>query len=194
MTRPDTGLLVALLVAMLAGAAHAGPAPDAQVLKDYKLTMAVMEKVAAANAIAQKSATKDPRQQALAKKQAELAALEAKEQPTDADQERMAVLADEIARADEGTAGNGANGTTIADFAKSLESTPALAAAIKSAGLSSREYATAALALMQAAMIQGLIDQKMLAKAPPDVSQQNVDFVRLNRAKLEAMGVFPKGD
>ena len=45
--------------------------------------------------------TKDPRRQQIAKKKAELAALKGKEEPTEAEQELMAALADEIERLEE---------------------------------------------------------------------------------------------
>jgi hypothetical protein len=187
--------LALLIIGSLRPAIAQSASPDARELEAYELSMPVLEKIAAANAAAQRTQAKDPRQQKLAKQKAELAALEAKDELSNAEHERLAVLADEIARADEGDQDDGANGAgTIAEYAARVESSPALAAAVKAVGLSPREYATAALALLHAATAQAFMDQKLLAKLPPEVSQRNLDFVRQHRARLEKLGVFPKGD
>lgn len=195
-----------IVVSVLAAALSAAPgmalaqapssrsAQDLQAIRDYKLSMPVVEKIAKANAAAKQAAAKDPKQQRLAKLEAELAALTAREDLTEAEWKRMGVLEDEIARAED-DGDDGRNGTgSLADFARQVEANPPLAAALRSVGLSSREYATAVFALFEAGMTDAFIEQKLLKQAPPEVSKHNLDFVRQNRVQLTAMGVLSTDD
>lgn len=193
MTQRTTMMLAGAFAAALATMVQASPASDAQAIKDYKLTLPVMEKIAKANAIAKQASAKDPGRQRLAKLEDELAKLEAKEEPTEAEHERMAVLADEIARAEDEDQDDDFGGAeSLAEFARRVDADPRLGAAIRSVGLTSREYSTALFALLQAGLTAGLLDQKLLQQAPPELSKHNLDFVRQHRAELEALGVMTR--
>ncbi len=179
----------------LARASDAQAAKDSRELKDYQLTMPVIDKIAKANKTAKQAMAKDPKQQRLATLEAELAALTVREDLTEAEWKRMGVLEDEISRWDDDDADDDLNGAgTISEFTRRVEVNPALAAAIRSVGLTPREYATALLALLQATLTDGLIEQKLLKQAPPEVSRHNLDFVRQHRAQLTATGVLSPDD
>ncbi len=179
----------------LARASDAQAAKDSRELKDYQLTMPVIDKIAKANKTAKQAMAKDPKQQRLATLEAELAALTVREDLTEAEWKRMGVLEDEISRWDDDDADDAPNGAgTISEFTRRVEVNPALAAAIRSVGLTPREYATALLALLQAALTDGLIEQKLLKQAPPEVSKHNLDFVRQHRAQLTATGLLSQDD
>jgi hypothetical protein len=187
----------------VAQAAAAQASPDQRELQAYVLSMDVLNKVAKANrtAMAAKdaAAAKDPAKQRLAKKKAELAALEAKDEPTEAEQERMMVLSDEIARAEEqddddvdvGDDWNEA--MTIAGMARRIDTTPEAAAAVRAVGLSSREYATASLTLLHASLADAMLKQKLLKQVPPEVSKRNLEFVQAHAKEIEALGIFSEG-
>jgi hypothetical protein len=66
---------------------------DLQEVQSYRLSMDVVRKLSAVYKAATAAEAKDPRRQQIAKKKAELKALESKEEPTEAEQERMAALA-----------------------------------------------------------------------------------------------------
>ena len=74
---------------------------DLQEVQSYRLSMDVVRKLTAVYKAMAAAEAKDPKRQQIAKKKAELKALESKQDPTDAEQERMASLADEIARLEE---------------------------------------------------------------------------------------------
>ena len=185
----------------VAQAAAAQASPDQRELQAYVLTMDVLNKVAKANrtAMAAKdaAAAKDPAQQRLAKKKAELAALEAKDEPSEAEQERMMVLSDEIARAEEEDDGDvdfdWNEAMTIAGMARRIDTTPEAAAAVRAVGLSSREYATASLALLHASLADAMLKQKLLKQVPPEVSKRNLEFVQAHAKEIEALGIFSEG-
>lgn len=186
------GTLALLTMAPLQPAAAQPASPDARELKAYALTMGVVTKLAKANAAAVAARAKDPRQKQLAQRKGELAALEAKEAPSDADQERMAVLADEIARSeDEDDAdGDRPDASTIAEYARRIDATPAHADAVRAAGLTSREYATAMMVLVRSSIAWGLMKEGLLKQAPPEVSPQNLEFVRVHEREIAALGVL----
>lgn len=190
------GMFSAASGVALAQPASAQSAQDARELQAYVLTMDVVKKVAKANKAALAAKAKDPAQQRLAKKKAELAVLEAKEEPTDADQERMYVLADEISRfEDEDEQDEERNdAVSVTALARNLDASPELAAAVRSAGLSTHEYATASVALMQASITHALLKEKMLKQAPPDIPKQHLEFVRSNEKELAALDVFKQVD
>lgn len=185
------GTLIAVPDGAYAQAANAQSAKDQQELKDYKLTMEVINRIAKANQAATQARSKDPKRQKLAKQMAELAALEAKDDPTEAEQERMAVLEDEIERFEDDDAPVlGLNGAaTISDYARYVDANPALAAAVRSVGLSSREYATAMLALVEASIAHEFMKLQKTKQAPPGISPHNLEFVRTNEKQIAALGV-----
>lgn len=176
----------------IAQPATAQVAKDQQEIRDYKLSMAVLERVAKANKAAAAASATSPARQRLAKQKAELEALEAKDDPSAAEQQRMMTLADEIARAedDDQADDDSRDGLTITEYARRIDGTPALAAAIRSVGLSSREYATAVLALLEAGIAHAFMQQQALKQAPPGVSPHNLEFVRTHEKQIAALGIL----
>ena len=173
-------------------AAHAAPAQadrDLQEVQSYRLSMDVVRKLAAVHKAAAAAQAKDPRQQMIAKKKAELKALESKEEPTQAEQERMATLTDEIQRleesADSGVTLEGA--TTLSELARRLDGVPAFAAAVRGAGMTTREFATAQLALLQTGIAYALLKSSPGQQPPPGVSKDNLEFMRLHEQEIEAL-------
>ena len=176
------------------GVAGAMPAPaqadsDLQEVQSYRLSMDGIRKLTAVYKAAAAAEAKDPRRQQIAKKKAELKALESKEEPTAAEQERMATLADEIARleesADSDVTLNGA--TTISEMARRLDAVPAFAAAVRGAGMTTREFATAQLSLLQTGIAYALLKSSPGKQPPPGVSKENLEFMRLHEQEIEAL-------
>jgi hypothetical protein len=162
---------------------------DLQEVQSYRLSMDVLRKMTAVYKAAAAEEAKDPRRQQIAKKKAELAALEGKEEPTEAEQERMAALADEIEQLEE-AAESGATlegATTLTEMARRMDAVPAFAAAVRGAGLTTREFATAQLALLQAGIAHALLKGSPGKAPPPGVSKENLEFVRLHEPEIEAL-------
>jgi len=173
-------------------AAEGAPAQadrDLQEVQTYRLSMEVVRKLTAVYKAAAAEEAKDPRRQQIARTKAELAALESKEEPTEAEQERMAALADEIERLEE-TAESGATlegATTLTEMARRMDSVPAFAAAVRAAGMTTREFATAQLALLQTGIAYALLKSSSGKQPPPGVSKDNLEFMRLHEQEIEAL-------
>jgi hypothetical protein len=189
------GFAVAAGLGAAAGAAPAPPAQaaadrDAKEVQSYRLSMPVIQKLSAVYKAAAAEEAKDPKRQQLAKKKAELKALESKEEPTEAEQERMSVLADEIERleqeADSGTTAR--NPSSLSEMAARVDSVPALAAAVRAAGLTSREFATAQLALLQTGLAHALLKASPPGTpSPAGVLKENLEFFRVHEKELESI-------
>jgi len=74
--------------------------------------------------------------------------------------------------------------TMAAGLVARLENTPALAAALGTAKLTSREYAIFALVLFAAHLAHGFIDAGVLRGAPPGAPADNVAFVQAHQAEV----------
>jgi hypothetical protein len=79
------------------------------------------------------------------------------------------------------------NNQSTAQMIARLESHPAAKRALSQAGLTAKDYVWITAAWLQAAMTQGILDGTPGAKAPEGQNMQNVDFLRANKAELEAM-------
>ena len=186
MKHSSTVVAVGFLAAGLVAAAD-----DAKEVQSYRLSMPVVQKLGAVYKVAAAEEAKDPRKQQLAKKKAELKALESKEEPTEAEQQRMSVLVDEIERleqeADAGTS-SADNPKSLSEMAAKVDSVPALAAAVRAAGMTSREFATAQLALLQTGLAHALLKASPAGTpAPPGVLKENLEFFRLHEKELESI-------
>jgi hypothetical protein len=163
---------------------------DTKEVQSYRLSMPVIQKMSAVYKAAAAEAAKDPKKQQLAKKKAELKALEAKDEPTDAEQQRMSVLADEIERMEDGDdAGTSADSSmSLSQMAARIDAVPSLAAAVRAAGMTSREFATAQLTLLQTGIAHALLKASPAGTAPPPgVLKENLEFFRLHEKELESI-------
>lgn len=75
---------------------------------------------------------------------------------------------------------------TIAGMAASMERVPEIRRAFRKAGLTTREGVTLSLVLMQAVMYEQVAAMNPDAKVPYNMNPANLDFVKKNKAQLEA--------
>lgn len=78
---------------------------------------------------------------------------------------------------------------TISGTVRAIERHPALVAAIKNAGMTTREYVVMGMTLMMTAIAVGLKRQGSLAmkELPPSISKENAAFVEQNFDKIETL-------
>jgi|HubBroStandDraft_6_1064221.scaffolds.fasta_scaffold1180497_1 hypothetical protein len=76
---------------------------------------------------------------------------------------------------------------TIQDAVRTTEKYPAVTAAIKSAGLTTRDFVVMTGTLMGAEMAVGMKKQGQIKQYPPSVSPENAAFVEQNWDRLNAM-------
>ena len=73
-----------------------------------------------------------------------------------------------------------------AQYVARLEASPAMKAAIESAGMSVRDYAYTSQSLVATLMAVGAVEAGQLKEIPEGINQRNVDFVKAHRAEIEA--------
>jgi hypothetical protein len=88
-------------------------------------------------------------------------------------------------RGDDG--GDDGNGQTIDQVVARLNAKPGVPQAIKSAGMTTREYVVFTMAVFQAGMASWALSQPG-GKLPPDVSMDNVNFYRKHEASMQKVG------
>lgn len=164
---------------------------DEKELASYRLTMPTVKKVAAVTRALAEIEQKDPAVQELTKVRAELKVLQAKEEMTEAEGERIEKLTEREeqleAQIDSRDRNAGPN-DTLDDMVARLQKEPAAMAVLAREGLAPREYAKCLLALLQVALVEGFSEGKAeLTKLPPGINPENVKFVRENKAVLEDM-------
>ena len=73
------------------------------------------------------------------------------------------------------------------DLASRIEKFPPMASAIRSAGITPREYMLITMSYMQAAMAAGFKKQGLLKEVPKGTPVENVTFIEKNEAELQAI-------
>jgi hypothetical protein len=181
-----------LLVSMVSGLSAQGARPgeaDLKELANYKLTMATVEKVKVATRAMIAEIKKDPKYQQLLKLEAEIEALEKKDERTDAEDEKLAALneqKDKLETSADSPLSLG-QADSLTEMEAGIRKSPPIANALQSAGMTPREYATFMMAMIQASMVAGFKKAGMLKEIPKDVNPENVKFIEAHEAELKAM-------
>ena len=194
-------VLVACLVVSLGGVSAAqipGLSPaDSKELASYELTMDTAKKVFGAIRLMMVEMKKDPKVQALMKTEAELEALEKKEELTDAESERLEKLRELREQQKEAVDNTvfASEGLQRADSLDAMEAEirkhPKAAALLAQAGVSPREYAKFMMASVMAGMVAGFQKSGMIKDLPKELSASinpaNIKFMEEHGAELEQM-------
>lgn len=189
-------LLAAVLTlgfaAVWTNAQAAQTSPDEKAIAAYRLTMPTVKKVMAVTQSFVEEAAKDPKVQELAKLKADIAALEKKEELTEAEQAQLDKLHERRTALEESESEDEpsaiANSDTLADMEAKIRKHPAAMRVLAREGLSPREYALCMMTLLQASLIEGFSQGKAdINKLPAGVNPENLRFIRENKAELEAM-------
>lgn len=181
-------VVMAVLVSAAPTFGQAKTDADTQEIAAYRLSMDTVNKVAAATRVMAAELKKDPRFQDAAKVDAEIKAIEKKDETTEADDARLEKLK---ARREELSDALGGLSMGNADSLTAMEAqfrtVPPLMAGLRAANLTPREYAKFMLAALQAGMVAGLKKQGMIKEIPKDVSAENVKFMEEHEAELKAL-------
>ena len=180
---------VALIVLAPAPAAAQGnPAdPDTREVQAYVLTMPKLRQLNQFFGDLLRQREADPAYQALLKKKKELEALNAKDELSAAEEERMARLEAEIEEAELAEEGPDDDDQSLSAMAQRMAADPRIAGALKRAGLAPREAATLQLALFQAAFTVGMLESGTIKEIPKEANTDNVKFFRANRAEIATL-------
>jgi hypothetical protein len=194
MTKTMMTFAIALLLATPPLAAPAGAQQpkaaadaDTRAVASYRLTMPMVQKVAAAMQTFAAEMQKDPKVAQIAAMEASIAKLEAKAENAELSEAEEKQLEDlqqkkEALENDDDDSSN--SGGSIADMEAAVRKQPALLNALQSQGISAREYATFMMAYIQAAMTYGMQKQGYLKEIPAGVNVENVKFMSEHEAEL----------
>lgn len=163
---------------------------DAEEVKNYRLTMAKIHQLAKASEALARAMQADPRYQAHQKLKGEIDALEKKDELSEAESNRLEELRTKLdaMEAENDARFDAAGDQSLDGLAKRIESEPVMAGAIRSAGMTPREYSLVNLALFQAMMAHEV--QKSLGgkELPQEVTEgavrENVKFIAENEAEI----------
>ena len=186
------GIVALLLTSMVSGLSAQGARPSDADLKEiaaYKLTMETVEKVKVATRAMIAEIKKDPKYQRLLKLEAEIEALEKKDDRTEAEDANLAALNEEKEKLESASDGPLSLGqaNSLSEMEANIRKSPAIANALQSAGMSPREYSTFMMAMIQASMVAGFKKAGMMKELPKDVNPENVKFIEEHEAELKAM-------
>lgn len=162
---------------------------DSKEIAAYTLTMATVNKFETAMRAFATEMKKDPRVQQQMKLKNEIDALKKKEELTDAEQTRLESLEQQLEEAKDRMQGemNIGKAETLSEMATQASRIPQLVTALKSAGLTPREYAVFTLALFQASAYAGLQKAGMVKDIPANVNRAQIKFVLDHEAEIRAL-------
>jgi hypothetical protein len=174
------------MVTMMAPGLLAGQAldADARELAAYRLSMETVEKVKVAMRVAAEEAKKDPKFAGRMKLDAEIDALEEKDDRTEAESERLEKLRAQREAMEEADFGDA---KSLSEMEAQIRAIRPLTAGLARAGLPPRDFAKFMLAYFQAGMASALRKSGMAKEIPPGVSAENVTFIETHEAELSAM-------
>ena len=168
-------------------------AADSKELATYRLTMENVRKMQTAMRAMAEEASKDPKFQAVMKLNAEIDALEKKEELTDAEAERLDALRQKKEQAEEALDDQGVNMNdvkTLDDMEAKIKKFPPMARALNGAGLSPREFSKMTMMMMMAGMVASFQKSGMLKELPKELKEihpDNVKFMIDHEAEIAAM-------
>jgi hypothetical protein len=161
---------------------------DIQELRAYRLSLPKVKQMAAATLAYAQAQSRDPRVQARRQREKELTALEAKSAArlTDAEQKRREELRAKLEAEDAEAArrGDDVEPKTLSDMARRIEGEPDLANAIRTAGLTTREYSLLTLSFFNAMFAHGMKKAGTIKELPADILPENIAFIQSNEAEL----------
>jgi hypothetical protein len=193
--RTPLALTFLLAIATAPAAAQANSAAaDAREVQGYRLTMPKLNQLNQAMADLHRQRDADPEYQRLLSRKKELAALSEKDDPTDADRDRMERLEAEIEEAEQAEDVPEDKDQSLSAMAQRMAADPRIAGALKRANLAPREAATMQLALFQVTFAVGLLESGSIKEIPKDVNPDNVKFYQANRAAIDALTVLRERD
>ncbi|HEX6974638.1 MAG TPA: hypothetical protein VF147_09560 [Vicinamibacterales bacterium] len=190
--RIGVGILAVIIATATGAAAQAKPQMDADAreLAAYRLTMESVNKVAAATRAMAVEMKKDPRYQEAMKLDADIKALEKKDELTDAEDTKLQQMKEKREQLSEALDdGSLSNSKSLSEMAAAIEKFPPMANGLRAAGMTPREYAKFMMAMLQASMVAGFKKSGMMKESdiPKEVNLENVRFIEEHQKELEAL-------
>ncbi|MCA1562867.1 MAG: hypothetical protein LC753_19860 [Acidobacteria bacterium] len=160
---------------------------DMQEVSSYRLSMDTVRKVDVAMRAMFEEMAKDPRWQASIKLETELKALNAKEERTEADDRRIEELEMEKEKLRAENPFNLGSANSLSEMEAQIQKITPMENALRTAGLTAREYSKFMLAMLQAGMAAGMKKSGLIKELPKDFPVENVKFMEDHEAELTAL-------
>ena len=167
---------------------------DTKEILSYRLTLDGLKQFAAATRHMVEAAKSDPRYREMTTLQAELKALEDKDELTEADEARSEKLRTQIEALEDSMPNAGINASdtkSLSDMEAAIGKEPLMKNALNAAGMSARDYAKFTIAFFQAAMVHGMQKSGLVKEIPKDLqatlNMENIKFVEANQAAINAL-------
>lgn len=162
---------------------------DMKAVASYRLTTAGLERMTRVSRAVANEIRNDPEFREAIETDKQIDALEAKDDLSEAEQQQLEALRakqDAFEKAHD-TDDSENDAQTLDDMAAQIQKFPPLARALKSEGVSAKEYATFSLALFQAAFAAGAQKSGMLKELPAGINAENVKFVQEHEAEIKKL-------
>ena len=167
-----------------------GGSADDKEMAAYRLTLPVLDKVVTATKNLGAAIKNDPRFQKQQAIRAEIEKLEEKEEPTEAEMQRLEKLNADLEKLEEATTLPDTQTQTLDQMEAAMRKEPLINNALTSAGLTPREYAKFMFAYMSAGMVAGMLESGTIKEVPKElaasVNMDNVKFFQVNKAQIAA--------
>ena len=161
---------------------------DAKTIAAYRLTSDGLRKVINVNRAILQTVLTDPKVQESMKISAEIETLSKKDELSAAEAVRLEQLETRREQLEEAVDNPiGGDVKSLAEMEGRIRKYPPMVQALKTEGMSPREYSIFWMAFLQAALAHGFQKAGMMQQLPPDVSPDNVKFVAEHQAEIEAM-------
>lgn len=163
--------------------------PDLREMSTYTLTMDTVAKVERVNRTLMEVVKKDPRYAEEIKLKAELAAIQKKDETTEADDKRVQQIDERLTALQDSdkNAFNLNDAKNLNEMAAKIQAFPPMAAALRAEGLAPREYAKFVLGMLQAGFAAGLQKAGLLKETPEGVNPANIKFVLEHEEELKKL-------
>ena len=162
---------------------------DSKEIQSYRLTMVGLKKMGVAMRSIFEEMKRDPRVQEISRLEADIKALEDKEEPTEADDARLETLRAKHEQLEDSLGGGMSFGNekTLSGMEAKIKQSPVMMRGLQAANLSPREYAKLSMSMLTSAMYAGMKKSGMLKELPKEANPENVQFILDNEAELAAM-------
>jgi hypothetical protein len=162
---------------------------DMAEMKAYRLTMDGLRKMVVAGENMARAMANDPGYKAQLALDAEIEALEKKDDLTEAESKKLDHLRAKLEELEEKNSWQSdGGGESLDEIARRVERLPVIAKAIREAGLSPREYTLVSMVTFQVMMVHGMQKEFGSKQLPPElagtVRTENLKFVADNEAEI----------
>lgn len=169
---------------------------DTKEIGAYRLTEPVLQKILVATRAMGDAMQNDPKYREYMTAEKELKALKQKDETTPADDKRIEALEQKIEAFEKSaeSSGGGGDAQSLADMERKIAAMPHMSDALRTAGLTPREFALFEMCALQAGIVAGMQKSgQTLSQLPAGIQPANVQFMKDHEKQFEALRTAMQG-